>query len=128
TRRLAKGRTVLGVGRRAVHRPKAHRLAIRCMDEVTLLHLDEAVFTGKLFIQKAQVDRAFGECVRLRIEGKPAIISKGRAGKYQRQTKRDNSAEESAAGSHYEKMDCLLRWFIHESRRCTIRSSHPRTF
>jgi hypothetical protein len=42
------------------------------MDEVTVLR-PRSVFAGELLVQKTQVDRAFGEGVRLGGEGEPAL-------------------------------------------------------
>ena len=60
--------------RRAVDRPEAHRLAGPAVNELAVLHRDEALLTGESLIQEAQINgAAIREGVRLRVECKPAL-------------------------------------------------------
>src|SRR5581483_1875965 len=76
-RGLAQGRAVSVLLRRAVDGPKAHRLSVAAVNEVTALSGNESVFARKSFVQKSQVYGAVCERVGRRLEPQPAILGRG---------------------------------------------------
>ena len=60
--------------RRAVDGPEPHRLAGPAVNELAVLHADEALLAGEPLIEEAQINRAaLGKGVRLRVERKPVL-------------------------------------------------------